>query len=188
MARASKLVTIDAANRDRGKVFLVTEMPPRQSEKWATRALLAVSRSNSSLGAEAGELADSGMAGLAAIGFRALSSLEFEDAEPLLDEMLSCVSFVPDPAKIDQLTQRPDRNPYGFFARRLPLDLGGDGQTEVEFERYPNVAYSVGTVVSAGLATLHEVDTVLGLEDIYDLLEILAVDTENKRRAHADRD
>jgi len=107
MARASKLVTIDAANRDRGKVFLVTEMPPRQSEKWATRALLAVSRSNSSLGAEAGELADSGMAGLAAIGFRALSSLEFEDAEPLLDEMLSCVSFVPDPSKIDQLTQRP---------------------------------------------------------------------------------
>lgn len=106
MARKTKIVTIDAEGRDRGKSYLITEMPPRQSEKWATRALLAIGR-----GARAetspdmrDELQRSGMAGIAALGIQALTSIAFDDAEPLMDEMLECVTFVPDKTKIDQMS------------------------------------------------------------------------------------
>jgi len=36
-----------------------------------------------------------------------------------------------------------------------------------------------GTVISKGLATLHEIDTVYGTQDIYDMLEVIAVDNHN---------
>jgi hypothetical protein len=39
---------------------------------------------------------------------------------------------------------------------------------------------TIGTVVSKGLATLHELDTVYGTQDMYDMLEIIAVDTHNQ--------
>jgi 4-diphosphocytidyl-2C-methyl-D-erythritol kinase len=39
----------------------------------------------------------------------------------------------------------------------------------------------VGTVISKGLATLHEIDTVYGTQDLYDMLEIIAVDNHNQR-------
>lgn len=38
-------------------------------------------------------------------------------------------------------------------------------------------------MISAGLATMTEIDRTLGLEDIYDLLEIVMVDAANKRLA-----
>jgi hypothetical protein len=38
-------------------------------------------------------------------------------------------------------------------------------------------------VVGARLATLRELDTVYGLEDMYDLLEILTVERHNERLA-----
>jgi hypothetical protein len=41
----------------------------------------------------------------------------------------------------------------------------------------------VGVVVSARLATLTELDTTLGCEDLYDLLEIVLIDAHNQRIA-----
>jgi hypothetical protein len=38
----------------------------------------------------------------------------------------------------------------------------------------------IATVVSKRYATLHELQTVYGSEDLYDLLEIIAVDTHNE--------
>lgn len=38
----------------------------------------------------------------------------------------------------------------------------------------------IATVISAGMATLHEIDTVYGLEDVFDMLEIIAIDAHNK--------
>ena len=35
------------------------------------------------------------------------------------------------------------------------------------------------------MATLHEMDTVYGLEDVYDLLEIMAVENANRPRGEA---
>jgi len=39
----------------------------------------------------------------------------------------------------------------------------------------------IGPLVSSRLATLAELDTVYGLEDAYDLLEVLTVDAHNSR-------
>lgn len=38
----------------------------------------------------------------------------------------------------------------------------------------------LGAVISRRMATLHELDTVYGLQDVYDLLEIVAVDDFNQ--------
>lgn len=39
----------------------------------------------------------------------------------------------------------------------------------------------IGTIVSSGRATLHELDTVYSIEDAYDLLEVIVVDSHNQR-------
>jgi hypothetical protein len=109
MARKTLQVVIDAEGRDKGKVFLITEMPPRQAEKWATRALLALGRGgNVDMPADFREdLEDMGMVGIAALGVRALTSIPFDDAEPLLDEMMACVSVIPDVKIVDQTSREP---------------------------------------------------------------------------------
>jgi hypothetical protein len=109
VARKTKLVSIAAENRDRGKTFLLTEMSPIKAEKWATRALIAIARSGS---AEMPpgfkeELEGAGFAGIAALGARALTTIDYAEAEPLLDEMMTCAAFVPDTTKLDQMTQLP---------------------------------------------------------------------------------
>jgi hypothetical protein len=43
------------------------------------------------------------------------------------------------------------------------------------------VPFTIGTVVSLGKATLHELDTVYGVEDLYDMLEVAAIDAHNQR-------
>lgn len=109
MARKTKLVPITTENRDKGKTFLLTEMSPVKAEKWATRALIAIARSGSAEMPEGfkDELGNLGMAGIAALGARALTTIDFADAEPLLDEMMGCVELVPDASKIDQMTRLP---------------------------------------------------------------------------------
>lgn len=53
-----------------------------------------------------------------------------------------------------------------------------------------NVPRSIHAVVGAKMATLVECDTVLGLEDVYNLMEIMAVDAHNRQvmQKHADKD
>jgi hypothetical protein len=46
---------------------------------------------------------------------------------------------------------------------------------------YPNVPFTIGAAISMGKATLHELDTVYGLEDLYDMLEVAAIDAHNQR-------
>jgi len=43
-----------------------------------------------------------------------------------------------------------------------------------------NVPIPLGRVISSRLATPHELDTVYGVADLYDMLEILAVDVYNQ--------
>lgn len=106
MARRTKIVTVDAEGRDKGKTFLVTEMAPRKAEKWAARVLFAIAKGGGD-DREAEEVAAGGMAGLAAVGLRSFTRVDFDDAEPLLDEMMECVSFIPDKSKLDQTTGEP---------------------------------------------------------------------------------
>lgn len=46
---------------------------------------------------------------------------------------------------------------------------------------YANLPPIIGTLVSSRLATLHELQTVYGIEDAYRLLEVVGVDNHNKR-------
>lgn len=47
-------------------------------------------------------------------------------------------------------------------------------------EEYRNVPRVIATLISARMATLHELDTVYGIEDAYDMLEIVLVDNYNE--------
>jgi hypothetical protein len=96
MARKIAQWTVEDEGRDKGKVFLLTEMPASRAEAWATRVLLALMGSNTNLPEN---FADMGMAGLAELGFKAIAGLKWEIAEPLLEEMLQCVQIIPNPAK-----------------------------------------------------------------------------------------
>lgn len=84
---------IEKANRDSGKVFIITEMSAHQAHRWATRAIFAVMNSGVELPDNAASL---GMAGLAVMGMGALSGVPYAVAEPLLDELLTCVQIKQD--------------------------------------------------------------------------------------------
>lgn len=105
--RKTQTVTIDREGRDQGKTFLITEMPAVQAERWAMRAFFAMANAGVDL---PDDVADAGMAALASFGLRALGAIRWEDAEPLLDEMMGCVAFVPDRAKPEQTRKLMDED------------------------------------------------------------------------------
>lgn len=89
-----------AESRDKGKRFLLTEMTATRAEKWGVRAGLALTRGGVEL--------PQNIQGIGAVGVMILflnsllrGNVQFSDLEPLLDEMMTCVSLVYDP-------QRPD--------------------------------------------------------------------------------
>jgi len=96
MARKSIKYEVKDKGRDKGKVFVITEMPARQAHAWATQALFAVMNA----GVEVPDnIAEMGMAGLAAIGVKALGGIPHHVAAPLLDELFECIQIMPDPKK-----------------------------------------------------------------------------------------
>lgn len=98
MARKTINITITDENRDKGKIFILTEMSASRAEAWAMRAGLALFHANVELppGFDPRRLS---FASMAEIGLQILSGLSWEDAEPLLDEMWSCVQIQPDARK-----------------------------------------------------------------------------------------
>jgi hypothetical protein len=78
--------------RDKGKQFHLKEMPASQAEAWAIRALLAIGNAGVEIPDDAAGL---GMAGVAAMGIKALMAIPYAAAEPLLDEMMACVQAMP---------------------------------------------------------------------------------------------
>ena len=96
MARRVKEVRIpsDGDGRDKGKVYVIREMSALRAEKWATRALLALVASGVEI---PDDVASSGMAGVAAMGVGVFRGVAYEQLEPLMDEMLACISIKPDP-------------------------------------------------------------------------------------------
>lgn len=93
MPRKTEDFIVMTEGRDKGKRFRITEMPALKAEKWAYRALLALASSGVEI---PDNMREAGLAGLAVAGFQALQRITFDQAEPLLDEMLSCVEFYPD--------------------------------------------------------------------------------------------
>jgi hypothetical protein len=95
VARKVVDVTITDEGRDKGKTFVLTEMPASQAEKWAMRLLLALTRAaKDGAGIEIPDnLIEQGMAGVAQLGVKALAGVSFAEAEFLMDEMFRCVQI-----------------------------------------------------------------------------------------------
>jgi hypothetical protein len=99
MARKIQRVVISAEGRDKGKTFVLTEMPADQAERWAIRAVLALAQSGAQVSDDA---LHAGLAGLAAMGVQALAGVRWEQLEPLLDEMFGCVRYEHKPGQPHQ--------------------------------------------------------------------------------------
>jgi hypothetical protein len=93
--RREVTVVIEAAGRDQGKTFIIKEMPSQRGEDWATRLLLALAANGVQV---PDNFFDMGMAGVAALGIRAIGGVQWAQAKPLLDEMMSCVRIQPNSA------------------------------------------------------------------------------------------
>lgn len=94
MARKTATVTISAEGRDKGKVFVLTELSAYEAEDWAGRALFALMNAGVEI---PDNIAEGGLAGVAAMGFKAITKLPFDSAKPLLDKMMECVQIQPSP-------------------------------------------------------------------------------------------
>lgn len=91
--RKTKIVQItDKDSRDFGKQFLLTEMASRPAEKWGAQFFAALGRANVEIPPE---VARAGIIGVLFTGIKMLGNMKFEDAEPLMDTMMSCVKIMP---------------------------------------------------------------------------------------------
>jgi hypothetical protein len=93
MGREVKRVTITAEGRDKGKVFVLTEMPGERAEKWGLRMLNGAMQSGISLGDIDPMTGMAGVAGLGLLAVQAIARMPWGVAEPLLDEMFECVQI-----------------------------------------------------------------------------------------------
>ena len=98
-------LTIDADNRDKGKTFLLTEMPSFQAEKWAARAFLALIESGVKIpdavaaGGMEALMSEDAITAVFSSLLGGLGKIRWELLEPLLDEMMTCVRIIPDSIK-----------------------------------------------------------------------------------------
>ncbi len=91
-------ITITSEGRDKGKVFHIKEKSAVEAERWALRVLRGIAKSGADLPMlDPESLQNGGMQMLFMIGLQAAISLEFEESEILMDEMLQCVSVKPSP-------------------------------------------------------------------------------------------
>lgn len=93
MARLTANV-VGTVGRDKDKVYRLTEMPASRGERWAVRVLMAMARAGHSVSGGT----QGGMMALAQFAVGAFLTMSWADAEPLLEEMMSCVSVVHDPS------------------------------------------------------------------------------------------
>jgi hypothetical protein len=114
--RKTEIYVVTKNNRDKDKRFLITEMSALRAERWATRALLALTKS----GQDIGSVRTGGMAALAMAALQGLQYLQFDDADPLMMELMDCVRIIPDPKHPE--TSRP----------LIQNDAEGDDIEEVE--------------------------------------------------------
>jgi len=113
--RNTKLVTI-TEGRDKGKGYFITEMDPFRGEKWAARLLFAAAEGGMDI-PENFDFATASMAKLAPLIMLAIAKAKWETLEPLMDEMMGCVQYQPNPQNA---------------ASRLPLSVTPDSIEDVK--------------------------------------------------------
>ncbi len=111
MRKTKTVVVGQDGGRDAGRAYYITEMSARQAEAWAYRVVCAIA-SNYELPDDYKEL---GMAGVASLGLTALLKVDWQQAEPLLQEMMDCVQFIPDPARPEVMRQLIDDDTEEVF-------------------------------------------------------------------------
>ena len=94
--RKELFVTIVDEGRDHGKVYKITEAHAVQADKWGIRAMLALNRNGAQIPDEIMKL---GLIGVLVVGVHKLKGVAWEDLEPLIDEMMTCVEMVPTPSQ-----------------------------------------------------------------------------------------
>jgi len=117
MARKTKIITVADDSRDNEKIYLLTEMPASQAEKWAARAFLAIAKAGVEI---PDDLVESGLIGFAAFGLKALGGIPYAELVPLLDEMFSCVTCIPD-AEHPEVVRRLVESDIEEISTRLML-------------------------------------------------------------------
>ena len=76
---------------------------------------------------------------------------------------------------------------HGFFTgrRAVKFPTGPSGRhSAVGLVNYANVPRIIGTLISSRLTTLDQLQSVYGVQDAYDLLEVLSVDAHNEQVAN----
>lgn len=126
MARRTQEVTIEQENRDKGKTFVVTEMPSEQAEWWAFRVMQAL------VGANADIAFDAPLAKLARAGLKAIGKIPADQAKPIFDEMMGCVSVkLPSggtrPLLADDIEEVSTRMLLRIEVGKMHLDFFGGG-------------------------------------------------------------
>lgn len=99
--RKVEVVTVpNWGTRDDGKLFRITEKDAIAAEKWAMRMFIAIKGTGGQMPEGVQQL---GMVGIAITGINAFlaAPVSYAEIEPLLDDLLACVSIVRHP-------QRPD--------------------------------------------------------------------------------
>ncbi len=83
MSRKIERLTITSEGRDKGKVFVLTEMPADQGERLANRIVFALLNTGAAIPEEA---LGAGWAALAALGLQAIGLLKSETVQTILDD------------------------------------------------------------------------------------------------------
>ena len=96
MRKSAKIRIGAEGKRDEGKLFLVTEMSAVAAERWGRRAFQALAKSGLDV---PDEIANGGLAQIASFGFRAIAAASTDEVDWLMEQLMGCVEFVPDPTK-----------------------------------------------------------------------------------------
>jgi len=135
MARKVKNLTIEKG-RDKGKTFVITEMPLLQADRWTNRCVLALAASGvdtSNIDLEAGIMS------MTSALLQAVGGLDPYVAQELLDELLDCVKVKSSSGEIRKLVISDEAGDVEdlstFFHLRkeaimLHLDFLGLGDTQ----------------------------------------------------------
>ncbi|MFS8371312.1 hypothetical protein [Acetobacter indonesiensis] len=96
MALKKKTVFVPHEGEDKDKRFDITRMSAFEADKWGRHVLQAAIGSGASI---PGVAEGAGLAGVAAAGINIFGAMAPERTDELLDVLMECVVFVPDPVR-----------------------------------------------------------------------------------------